>query len=132
MNEHGLTRRVRNWLKVQPDLWWLKVHGHDGQRTGVPDFLLCVRGFFVAIELKSPGAVGKDRDPTPAQAFQMRQVVAAGGAVACCRSLEDVQRVVTEIREKSPSRWTGVVVNTDGQETDDGEPELKLGRKGRK
>lgn len=132
MNEHGLTRRVRNWLKDQPDLWWLKVHGHDGQRTGVPDFLLCVRGVFAAVELKSPEATGADAEPTPAQAFQMRGICLAGGTVACCRSLEDVVRVVEEIREKVGNAWTGVVVNTRGQETDDGEPELRLGRKGRK
>ncbi len=45
-----------NFVKVlkrkYPYMYKLKVHGHNMQKTGVPDNLFCIKGKFVAIEFK--------------------------------------------------------------------------------
>lgn len=51
----------------------VKVHGSAAQKAGTPDLLGCVRGRFVAIELKQPGKV-----PTPLQMKRLRDWAAAG------------------------------------------------------
>ena len=43
-------------------------------RSGLPDLLVCIRGRFVAIEVKREG-----KEPTPLQWARMREVEAAGG-----------------------------------------------------
>lgn len=59
------------------------------QKAGVPDFILCVCGAFVAIELKAPG--GKT---TPLQAHTIEQIQKAGGRAVVCDSLDAVKSVV--------------------------------------
>jgi hypothetical protein len=61
--------------------WFLKVHGHLMQRKGVPDYLLCYTGLFIALELKRPG-----EQPTALQTIELRMVVAAGGRAAVVTS----------------------------------------------
>lgn len=41
---------------------------------GVPDFILCIRGRFVALELKAD-----NEDPRPKQDYELSRVVKAGG-----------------------------------------------------
>lgn len=61
-------------IKTPPCGWFLKVWGGGYQQSGIPDLLLCVRGCFLAVELK--GARGK---PTPLQTLNLGQINAAGG-----------------------------------------------------
>lgn len=34
--------------------WYVKIWGGGFQRVGIPDILACIKGVFVAVELKSP------------------------------------------------------------------------------
>ena len=82
---------IRNWLhsvgvyaagtpfhrmKVPIQGWYIKVWGGGFQRAGIPDLLLCVRGKFIAAELKS--ATGK---PTELQQKNI-QMIKDGGGIA--------------------------------------------------
>lgn len=40
--------------------WYMKVWSGGYQKSGIPDMLLCVNGFFVSVELKAPN--GKPSD----------------------------------------------------------------------
>lgn len=51
----------------------LKTHGTPMQAKGTPDLLICIRGRFVACELKQPG-----KKPTPLQMKRLRDWAAAG------------------------------------------------------
>jgi len=55
---------VRDRLKVIPEIWYY--HGSDNKMSGIPDCLLSVDGYFIAIELK----VGKNT----ASALQKQQI----------------------------------------------------------
>lgn len=59
---------------------------------GVPDFICCVDGLFVAIEAKAPGGV-----PTKRQEEQIWRIKQANGVVAVVWDKASMDRVVTEI-----------------------------------
>ena len=44
-------------FRAEPRCWHFKVHGSIFQRIGLPDYIACVRGAFVAVEVKKPGKV---------------------------------------------------------------------------
>lgn len=95
MTENDLRDKVSKWLKKQPDLWFLKVAGNRFQRPGVPDFLLCVRGAFGAIELKAPNGRGK---VTELQKLELNHIQIAGGNSYICKDLPCVVAAVEDIR----------------------------------
>lgn len=51
----------------------IKIHGSPMMPKGTPDLLACLRGRFVACELKQPG-----QEPTPLQWKRLRDWAAAG------------------------------------------------------
>lgn len=59
----------------------------DRFTSGIPDLLLCRKGNFYAIELKSGS-----KKPTRIQEFVMREIRKAGGRVSVARSVEDVRK----------------------------------------
>lgn len=70
--ETGFKRRVLKDLQTLADTWILKTQ--ERSRRGVPDILLCLRGRFIAIELKVD-----DEVPTPLQKFTLQCIVRAHG-----------------------------------------------------
>lgn len=97
MNERTLTQRVARYLRQQPDIWELKVHGGRYQRHGIPDFLLCVRGLFVAIELKAPDG---NHPVSRLQALNLSRIRDAGGLTAVATSVDEVREIIEAARSK--------------------------------
>lgn len=63
--------------KTAPDVgWYFKVWGGGYQTSGIPDILLCINGYFVAVELK--GTTGRASDLQKKNIQAMRT---AGGFV---------------------------------------------------
>ena len=67
--EKQFENKVKDWLeskgiydagtpqnkKTVPEIgWFMKVWGGGMQKSGIPDLLLCVNGFFISCELKAP------------------------------------------------------------------------------
>lgn len=97
MNERdGLTRSVGQMLKGLREsgapLFYTKIAGGFFQRRGLPDYVLCVRGRFVAVELKHPT---RDEKQSPSQNYVMRWIRSAGGEYKVCRSRKEVLEFVT-------------------------------------
>lgn len=70
--ETKFQNKVLSDLKKLDNLWVLKTQ--EKTRKGVPDLLLCAKGRFVAIELKS-----KNKKPDPLQQFELNCIEAARG-----------------------------------------------------
>lgn len=119
MNEHALKDKVHDWLKLivseGAPIWFAKIGGGLYQRSGLPDYLLCVCGHFMAIELKSPDD-GDDARPTPAQKRELEKIERAYGVATCLNSLIAVKRAVLGVLEdrgwsidvETRDRWLGV------------------------
>lgn len=82
MLERQLKEKVLRDLKTLPHCWFIKTQ--ERGRVGTPDILICLRGRFVAIELKQEGKAA-----TPIQRLTLDKIMAANGIAF----------------ESSPSQW---------------------------
>ena len=72
-SESLFQKRVMRDLKSLSSSWVLKTQ--ERTRKGVPDVLVCINGFFVAIELKA----SEKAKVAPLQAFEVSCINNAGG-----------------------------------------------------
>lgn len=100
--------------KHSPGLWYTKIHGHPMQKSGIPDYLLCVHGKFLALEFKI------DRGSiliTPLQQYELEKIFKAGGvAVVISRREKDgkicfVNREYDDISKAAERFYWDLVVN---------------------
>lgn len=73
--------------------WVFKVHGSGTQMKGVPDLIACLRGRFVAVEMKQPGKIV---EPDDLQEYQLRLIKRAGGVAGEAHSLEEVLKLLED------------------------------------
>lgn len=71
--EEKVKQRVREVLRQRNVFYFCPIGGTFG-RSGIPDFVCCVRGRFVGVECKAGS-----NTPTEAQKMEMRNIGAAGG-----------------------------------------------------
>ena len=76
-------------------LKWLRSNGYYAEkiilasRRGTADIISCVRGYYVAIEVKAPG-----KQLTELQDYRRRCIQEAGGIYIVAHSLDDVERAI--------------------------------------
>lgn len=92
--EAPITKKTKEWLETQPDIHFYKAS--DRYHKGVSDFILCVRGIFVGVELKAEGNVA-----SPHQILFIKQTERAGGIGGVCYTLAEVKALVEEARERA-------------------------------
>ena len=93
-DETALKEKCQKYFKTQSGVVFFKIHGDQFQEVGMPDFLGCVAGMAVGIELKIfPNFV------TPIQKHQLKRIEAAGGKIFVCYSLEEVKRAIQIVKE---------------------------------
>jgi hypothetical protein len=85
ISEKDITRSIREYLRLQRGVWYLKVMGGLGQRPGVPDLLLCYRGRFIGIEIKKEGGRLSNN-----QERERDAITAAGGLWIRAQNTADV------------------------------------------
>lgn len=66
---------VRKWLKGR-GVWFFMPVSNGMGRMGIPDFICCWNGRFLAIECKAPGKLG---NLTPLQERTIMEIHQAGG-----------------------------------------------------
>lgn len=105
MLESALTKKIRKKLRAEygQDLWHFKSHGAAHQIAGLPDLMGCYRGYFIAMEVKKPGA----GDATQLQAFTLQQIRTAGGYATVIHSFEEARDFLSTVPEP-PQEAAGV------------------------
>lgn len=83
-SESDITGCITDYLTLI-GAWWLKVHGHLGQRKGIPDIIACFKGRFYGIEVKTERGEASDD-----QLAEIARIRKAGGTAFVARRLEDV------------------------------------------
>ncbi len=71
--EKNFETKLKNYLIAQ-GAWVLKTWGGGYQRSGIPDLIVCYKGKFLGLELKSEGC-----KPTMLQLYELDQIQKAGG-----------------------------------------------------
>lgn len=77
---------------LKPNVWWFKPMTFGYGKSGVPDYIICYRGFFLAPETKKKG--GKNE---PWQDRQQEEIRRAGGQSERITDLEAVKAWVAQI-----------------------------------
>ena len=83
-------QKIKNLLKSRGS-YCEKIFGGGYQASGIPDILCCYRGYFVAIEVKSPTGKGRASD---IQKLKIKAIRDAGGVAFITDNIEDVERVL--------------------------------------
>lgn len=73
----------------------VKIHGSSSQAAGTPDLLACVRGRFVAVELKQPG-----NRPTALQFARLRSWEAAGAVAGWVTTEAELDELLGHVDER--------------------------------
>ncbi len=73
--EGRVKNKVKMLLKQYPDVYWVMPRGTTLGRTGVPDFLMSVKGTFVGLECKA-----RPNKPTARQEYELECIRKSGGA----------------------------------------------------
>lgn len=95
MNEKTIVTNIIKYLKTVPNCFCWKEHGGMYGTAGIPDIIVCVKGHFVAFEVKCE--TGK---PTALQEATIRKILAAGGVATVVRSVEEVKLVLASLTDK--------------------------------
>lgn len=91
MLEKTIVKKIRDYLKTVPECYAWKTHGGQYSQAGIPDIICCIKGRFVAFEVKTP-----DGKPTVLQEQTIRKLRAAGGIAEIVRSVDDVKTMLIE------------------------------------
>ena len=91
ISEKTIENQIKKWLE-QNNYWYFKVHGGAFQKVGVPDIITCIKGRFVAIEVKRPvgGVISK------LQEIQIKEIIRCGGVSGVARSLDEFLAILRE------------------------------------
>jgi hypothetical protein len=89
MNESQLKVKVLKVLAAEfPSAWVYKAS--DRFISGIPDLIICYKGFFIAIELKTP----HNKKRNLLQEYNLERIRNAGGRAAVCRSVDEVRNLL--------------------------------------
>ncbi len=94
--EANIMREIRHYLTREGYYWSNLPAGMLGHRQGDPDMIACIEGKYVALEGKT--ATGKQ---SPRQKEVERLIHQSGGRYAVVRSVEDVQYIISTIKNNA-------------------------------
>lgn len=95
-NETAIKDGIVRWLR-QRGYWVVKTHGEAMQQRGIPDLIACVRGRFVAFEVKDP----ESGEPSPLQTYELAAIIRAGGVAWVVQTLDDAKIVAECIEDEA-------------------------------
>lgn len=90
MAEKDIVQSILRYLKAVPECFAWKTHGGMYGTAGIPDIIACVRGRFIAFEVKT--ATGK---ATSLQKATLQKILASGGTAEIVRSVDEVRATLT-------------------------------------
>lgn len=86
--ESRLVRNIRVALEAR-GAFAFKIHGSSTMMAGLPDLIVCYKGYFIGIEAKMPG-----NKPSRRQELVHAWLRGAGGIVVVAYSVEDATRAL--------------------------------------
>lgn len=103
--EAKVTKEIKDYLdaliKLGWRLWYQKIS--DRFTSGLPDFIVCCYGYFIAIEVKREGDKPKNHPwqdfalAEPIQAFTLQKISNADGNCVAVDNVEDVRQLLNAV-----------------------------------
>lgn len=96
MKEKTIENKIKDYL-FSKYIYYFKVHGSKFMEPGIPDIVACVKGHFVGIEVKRPGAKNEQSEQ---QKIHERNIKKSGGTYLLVDSLQEVINYIEPILYK--------------------------------
>lgn len=98
--EKQFENRIKAWLKAN-NCYFVKFFANRMTKTGVPDILASVNGYFVGIEVKA-----QNGHPSDLQVYNVRKIRESGGFawIVYPSGFEELKRLLIDLKEDSFSR----------------------------
>lgn len=93
--EGRITRDILKHLRMRGG-WWVKVHGSASQQAGIPDIIGCYKGYFIALEVKTPETI---KNTSSIQRLNIERIQNAGGIPEVVTSAQAALDVTDAIDE---------------------------------
>ena len=91
MTAEGLLKtRIRKKLSDM-GIFWSSIQGGPGSKPGDPDLIICCKGRFIGIEVKT--ASGRQ---SPVQKVREEQIKANGGIYRIVKNMDDLMEILEE------------------------------------
>ena len=94
MLEKDITAAIMRYLKTVPGCFCWKQHGGQFGTAGLPDVICCIRGHFVAFEVKTP-----EGRLTKLQEVTIAKIQAAGGVAHKVTGVQEVKEILSSLEE---------------------------------
>jgi Holliday junction resolvase len=95
--EAKLSRKIMNALRAE-GYFCFKVHGSEYMMAGLPDIIVCAKGYFIGLETKMPG---KRDDTSLRQDFVHANIRIAGGmAIVVCSEGEALDAIARYLAKR--------------------------------
>ena len=91
--EAKLKSEIKEYLKTFPNIFMHSVPGAAFGKVGAPDIVVCYKGRYIGIEAKTYEGRFSEWQKT-----RKAQIEAAGGIAIFARSIEDIRKVMEEMR----------------------------------
>lgn len=94
MKEKQFENSVKRFLSSLPQCYFFKTWGGGYQKSGLPDLIICYKGYFIGAELKNE--IGK---PSELQKYNLREIRKAGGFgyVVRPQNFNDFKKLLLEL-----------------------------------
>lgn len=96
-DEKNFENRVKKFLEAQ-GVWYVKYFANRNTRSGVPDILACVNGYFVGIEVKASHGKASEL-----QLWNREKIRQAGGIAIILypHQFEDFKMLIDDLLNRS-------------------------------
>lgn len=95
--ETAFKEKFAKFLESLPGIWFFKTN--EMSVRGIPDFIICIHGRFLAIELKAEN----ENQTSALQDWVLEQIAEAGGmAIVCCpNTFGQVKKILEKLHEEA-------------------------------
>ncbi len=90
--ENKLQQQCINYLKNE-GIYYINIHGGGWSAKGAPDLITCIKGRFIAFELKVD-----NNDMQPDQRIHKKRIENSGGLHYCPRTLDEFIQIIDELK----------------------------------
>ena len=92
MHEKDIVAAIMRYLKTVPNCFAWKTHGGMYGTAGLPDIIACIRGRFVAFEVKTPAGT-----LTKLQSAMIQRIKESKGEAFIVISVDEVKAIVENL-----------------------------------
>ena len=107
--EKRFEEKIKHFLDDQ-GAWYVKFFANRNTRSGIPDLLCCVNGYFVGVEVKA-----EDGEPTALQIHHCTEIRLSGGFafIVYPSGFEQFKRFIADLKQETYTRDLPLILKED-------------------